>query len=175
MKGTFWGVLAATLGVILVAYFTGGIPLVKEGFIMGWNTFIRAIPLVIAAFVLTGQLGVLLSTEWIDRVLQKFTGFKGIAAGAIAGGLFPGPPYVFYPFISGFKDKKVPFYLFYAFIQGKLVYDVARIPMEVSLINPAVALLRNLLTLPVPLIMGYLSRRFMTEGTSSDYFKEEAN
>jgi len=113
---------------------------------------------------------VLVSKELIDRLLQKFTGTKGILFTTLAGGFFPGPPYVFYPFLASFREKKIPFYLFFSFVVGKQVYDFARIPMEMSLISPGIALLRNAITVPFPLFMGLIARFFYRDMLTDEFF-----
>jgi len=133
---------------------------------------LQAIPLILAAFLVIGQLQELVSTELINRLLQKFTGIKGILFTVAAGGFFPGPPYVFYPFLAGFREKKIPFYLFFSFVVGKQIYDFARLPMEVSLINPFIALLRNVITLPVPLMMGLICRYIYRDMLTDDFFEK---
>ena len=172
MKGPLYIVLLATLFVSLVAYLTGGISLLIEGMGATLHTLIQAIPLILAAFVVVGQLQQLVSTEVINKMLQRFSGIKGIIVASIAGGLFPGPPYVYYPFLASFKEKKIPFYLFFSFIVGKQTYDFARLPMEVSLINPGIALLRNIITAPVPIIMGVLSRYIYFDINTDVFFEE---
>ncbi len=173
MKSIFAGLLIAAAVLTLLAFWWGGIPLVQEGLHLTLETLLQATPLIIAAFLLIGQLQVVLTAEKINQLIQKFSGIKGILFSVLAGGLFPGPPYVYYPFISSFKDKPIPFYLFFAFLSGKHVYDVARIPMEISLINPGLALLRNLLTLPVPILMGLLSRYLFPHDHTNTYFHRE--
>ena len=101
----------------------------------------------------------------LDQWVQKFSGIKGIIVSAIAGGLFPGGPYVYYPFISSFVEKELPFYIFISFIFGKHVYDFTRIPMEASLVEPKIALIRNLITIPIPIIIGMLAKRFYDKNT----------
>ena len=173
MKGTLVGVSVAAAVAILIAYLTEGSYLVSEGLTISWQTLMNALPMIIIAFILTGQIGVFLSKTDIGGVFKKFSGLKGIISGAIIGGLFPGGPYVFYPFISGFKGKAIPFYLFNSFIFGKIIYDVTRLPMEISLINPTVALIRNILTFPLPFIVGYLYYRIDSNLTTAGYFQKE--
>ena len=163
MNKTLTALSLTTLLLTGIAYLKGGTPLVREGLSNALGTSLQALPLVIAAFILIGQLQVLLSTDFINKWLQKFTHSGGILFSSAAGGLFPGPPYVYYPFIASLKEKGLPFYIFFSFIIGKQIYDFARIPMEVSLINPGIALLRYLITLPFPFIMGFLSRYVFTE------------
>ncbi len=171
MKGPFGIIGLAALIVSVVAYFIGGYTLVEDGLIVSWNTMLQAIPLILTAFLVIGQLQQLISAESIKNSLENLTGLKGIILASLAGGLFPGPPYVYYPFLASFKEKKIPFYLFFTFIVGKQSYDFARIPMEVSLINPGIALFRNLITAPVPIIMGLLSKYFYPEVFTDEYFE----
>ena len=102
--------------------------------------------MILASFIIIGQLNVLLTPEVIEKWLQKFSGIKAVVVSAIAGGLFPGGPYIYYPFIASFKDKKLPFYIFISFIFGKQVYDFTRLPMEISLVSYRMAIIRNLIT-----------------------------
>lgn len=172
MIKTLTGLSIITILLTLTAYLVGGFPLVREGLSNALDTSLQALPLVIAAFLLIGQLQVLLTTDHINRWLQKFTRSGGIIFSSAAGGLFPGPPYVYYPFIATLKEKGLPFYIFFSFIIGKQIYDFARIPMEVSLINPEIALLRYLITLPFPFLMGLLSRFIFTEKLVNFLFGE---
>lgn len=167
-------VLAAALTVLLVAAsISGGMPLVAEGFMTAGQTALQAGLLIIAAFLVIGQLQVLVTSELIKRWMQKFSGFRGLALSSLAGGLFPGGPYIFYPFLAGFKGKGIPFYIMFAFISGKLIYDFTRLPLEISLITPFVALVRYIITLPVPLVMGLLSRRFFPQGIPGTFWDEQ--
>lgn len=84
---------------------------------------------------------------------------------ALAGGVFPGGPYVYYPFVASFKGKGIPFYIIISFLYGKMLFDVTRIPMEISLISPSVAVVRNLITLPIPIIIGLTAERFFADRT----------
>lgn len=172
MKRSFLGLLSATSLVILAVFSRGGWSLVGQGFSAALSTLLQALPLLVVAFIVTGQMQVLISLEWIDRLWGRLTGVKGILISSIAGGLFPGPPYVYYPFISTFKNRPIPSYMFFSFVAGKQVYDLLRLPMEISLINPLIALLRNLITLPVPLLMGLIFKRFISQKTTARFFGE---
>lgn len=120
--------------------------------------------MILASFIIIGQLNVLLTEELIEKWLQKFSGVKAIIASAIAGGLFPGGPYIYYPFITSFKEKNLPFYIFISFIFGKQVYDFTRFPMETSLVSLEIAIIRNLITLPIPIIVGlFFERRWKND------------
>ncbi|HZK00044.1 MAG TPA: hypothetical protein VFC79_08555 [Tissierellaceae bacterium] len=162
------GISAAAF--IIIAYLVGGSGLVLEGFNISMRTANQSALMLLASFVVIGQIQVLLSKEMLDRWLQKFSGIKGIIISALAGGLFPGGPYIYYPFVLSFKEKELPFYIFVSFVFGKHVYDFSRFPMEMSLINPNIAVIRNLITLPIPIIVGMLAQRYFNNKTMETMF-----
>lgn len=160
MRRSLTIILLAIVLTMIIAYFVGGIELIVQGLKRSKNTAVSSFLMLVASFILIGQLNVLLTKDLMDKWLQRFKGIRGILVSAIAGGFFPGGPYIYYPFISSFLDKDLPLYIFLSFIFGKQMYDFSRIPLEISLINPTVALLRNLITLPVPIIVGTLAYKF---------------
>lgn len=154
MKRSLIIMLVAAVVFIVIAYLVGGNELVLKGFNVSYNTAIKSALMLFVSFILIGQLQVLLTKEVLDTWLNKFSGIKGVIISAIAGGLFPGGPYIFYPFVASFKEKAIPFYILISFIFGKQIYDFSRIPMEMSLVNPQVTLIRYLITLPMPILAG---------------------
>jgi hypothetical protein len=170
MKRSLIIILIPTIIFIVIAYVVGGSSLILNGLTISMNTAVRSALMLLVSFVLIGQIQVLITKEMLDRWLQKFSGIKGIIIGALAGGMFPGGPYIYFPFIQSFNKKGMPFYIFIAFIFGKNIYDFTRIPMEVSLINPNIALIRNLVTLPIPIIVGLLAKQFYKNRTVESIF-----
>ncbi len=172
MKKTAIGLLSAAVLMILLAYLLGGFPLVLKGLVQAGETTRQAFLMIVMAFLVIGQLQMLISSGMIKNWLQKFSGNRGIVMSALAGGLFPGGPYIFYPFLASFKGKGIPFYLLFSFVIGKQGYDFTRLPLEISLISPWLALLRNVITLPVPLILGLISKRFFPQGIVGTEWEE---
>lgn len=173
MKKSLITILIPTVILTVIAFVAGGSSLVLRGFTISMNTAVKTALMLIVSFVLIGQIQVLITKEMLEKWLQKLSGIKGIIVGAIAGGLFPGGPYIYFPFIQSFNNKGMPFYIFIAFIFGKNVYDFTRIPMEVSLISPNITLIRNLITLPIPIIIGLLAKRFYNNRTIESIIMKE--
>ncbi len=172
MRNTAIILAVATVILLILVYIFGGMDLVADGLLTAGMTASRAMLLIVAAFLVIGQLQVLISSDMIKGWMQKFSGSKGIALSSLAGGFFPGGPYIFYPFIAGFKEKGIPFYLLFSFVSGKQIYDFTRLPLEIGLITPWIAILRNVLTFPVPFIMGLISRRFFPRGVAGASWEE---
>jgi len=175
VKKSLITILIPAVILIIIAYAAGGFDLVAEGFAISMKTALRSALMLLVSFVLIGQIQVLVTKETINRLLEKFSGLKGIVIGSIAGGLFPGGPYIYYPFIQSFNKKGMPFYILLAFISGKSVYDFSRIPMEVSMISPGIALVRNLITFPVPILIGLIAKRFYKARTTEDIFMKSGD
>jgi len=159
MKQSLIIIYGALAVLMIIAYFVGGSAIILDGINISIATMYRSFLMLVASFIIIGQLNVLLSADTIEKWLKKFNGIKAIIVSAIAGGLFPGGPYIYYPFILSFKEKKLPFYVLITFIFGKQVYDVSRFPMEASMVSADIALLRNLITFPIPIIVGLLALR----------------
>jgi uncharacterized membrane protein YraQ (UPF0718 family) len=173
LKGAFAGIASAAIVLILAAYIIGGTGLLLEGLHISKNSAMAAAPMLLVSFIVIGQLRVLISKEMLNKWLQNNKGIKGILVSALTGGLFPGGPYVYYPFIASFVEKEVPFSIFAAFIVGKQVYDFARIPMEMSFLGPGVTLIRNIITFPVPIIIGFLAKNINPEKLGGAFFTKE--
>lgn len=157
MKQSLIIIYGALAVLIVIAYLVGGSAIIMDGINISIITMYRSFLMLVASFIIIGQLNVLLSADTIEKWLQKYNGIKAIIVSAIAGGLFPGGPYIYYPFILSFKEKKLPFYILITFIFGKQVYDISRFPMEASFVSPGTALLRHVITFPIPIIVGLLA------------------
>ncbi len=159
--------------VLVIAFFVGGVDLILKGLVISGRTGTSSALMLLASFLLIGQLNILLTGDVIEKWLERFKGVKAIVVSAIAGGLFPGGPYIYYPFILSFKDKNMPMYVFVSFLFGKQIYDFSRLPMEVSFLNPRITVIRFLITLPIPIILGLLVKRVLgSDKTLKDYLEE---
>ncbi|MFA5612186.1 MAG: permease [Anaerolineaceae bacterium] len=172
MKKSLIVIAVSVLVLVIVAMIIGGWNLILEGLETAWNTAIQSALMLVVSFIVIAQIQILLSRERMDSWLGKYSGVKGIAISAIAGGLIPGGPYVYYPFAKSFAEKGLPAYILIAFLFGKHLYDFSRLPMEISLIDPQIALIRNLITLPIPIIAGLLAEYLLKNRTKANLFSE---
>ena len=168
MKESLIIIYVAVAILLIMAFFVGGSNMILQGLNISITTAYRSFLMLLASFIIIGQLNELLTPDIVEKWLQKFSGIKAILVSAFAGGLFPGGPYIFYPFISSFREKKLPFYILISFLFGKQVFDFSRIPLEASLVSPNIALIRYLITLPIPIIVGFIVLRFFSNTPSFD-------
>jgi len=159
MKKIYIAMAAACvlLGVLAVA--RGGPGALIEGAERGGLTFLELIPLLVLAFACAGLIPVVVSRETISRWLGKEAGFKGILIGCLAGALMPGGPFIFYPVAASLMAAGAEIGTVIAFVTAKNLYSISRLPLEVALLGPHLTIVRFVLTLALPPILGALAER----------------
>ena len=158
MKKTL-GIMAGVVVLLAaLAFYQGGSESLIRGVYLGLAMLLEVSPLLVAAFALGGLVQVLISPERISHLLGKDAGIRGILLGAMAGGLLPGGPYVYYPVAASFVRSGAEAATIMAFIAAKSLWDLARFPMEAAILGLNIAGIRYLVTLPIPIVMGLLIR-----------------
>ncbi|EEG79056.1 permease [Dethiobacter alkaliphilus] len=156
MKRTMFIMSLAVVGLAISAWYQGGMDLLGTGVMAGILMFIDVLPMLIAAFAVSGLVQVLINPQMINNFLGEGKGLKGVTLGAVAGSVIPGGPYVYYPLSASFATAGVQASTLMAFVVSKSLWDLARIPMEVAIIGFTPAMIRLLVTLPFPILAGLL-------------------
>lgn len=156
-------IIMIALAVILtiVAYFRGGVHL--AGLKAGAKTLWENIPLLLASFAIAGLVQVLIPKQLVAGWLGEEAGFKGIILGCIAGALIPGSPYSVFPIVASFYKAGASISTMVAFVAAWSLWPVTRLPIEVALIGPKVALARVLSTLIFPPLAGLIAQLFFAK------------
>ena len=152
----------ALLGLVILilaglAYNKGGWQTVKGGFLSGINILGREGLLIIAAFLTAGFLQALVKKDFITRWLGREAGFKGILLACLGGGLIPGGPYAYYPIAGALLSSGAGLGVLVAFVTAKNLWSISRIPYEVALLGTELTIIRNVITLIFPILLGFLS------------------
>ncbi|MGA9351541.1 MAG: permease, partial [Anaerolineae bacterium] len=151
--------LAAILTI--VAYYRGGVHL--AGLRLGAKTIWDNLLLLLASFAVAGLARVLIPKEVISQWLGAQAGLKGILLGCVAGGLVPGSPYSVFPIIASFHEAGASIGTIVGFITAYSLWSVSRLPLEVGIIGPKVALARMVSTLIFPPIAGLIAHLFFAK------------
>lgn len=136
----------------------GGIALLRQGTLSGLQMFVSVLPLLLSAFALSGLVQVLIDQKKVFRLLGKGSGFKGILLAAAIGGIIPGGPYVYYPIAASLAGAGAEAPAIMAFVVGKSLWDVSRMPMEVAIMGGDIAFVRYLATFVFPVLIGLLTK-----------------
>ncbi len=146
------------VAVVLMIYaFLRGENLMVEGLKQAGLTLWNNLLIVLAGFLLAGLIQVLIPKEIIQNWLGVEGGIKAVLIGCAAGGLIPGSPYAVFPIAAGFYRSGAGLGAMVGFITAWALWSVSRLPVEMALIDPKVALIRYGITFIVPPSAGLLA------------------
>ena len=150
--------LLVIVGVALLIYaLIRGENLALEGLKLAGLTLWNNLAIVLAGFLIAGLIQVLIPKETIQNWLGIEGGVKAVLLGCLAGGLIPGSPYAVFPIAAGFYNAGAGLGSMVGFITAWALWSVSRLPVEIALIDPKVALIRYGITFLVPPAAGLLA------------------
>jgi len=154
--------LAAAL--VVVAYYRGGQHI--AGLKVGGKMMVNVIPVLLASFAVAGLVQVLVPREFVANWLGHASGMKGILIATVAGAVSaPGGPYISFPLVAAIYQAGAGIGPVVAFVTSWSLLAVTRIPMEASLIDPRVTLVRLATTFFFPPLAGLLAAAFFSRVT----------
>ena len=122
--------------------------------------FAENMPKVLAAVLLACWLRLMLPREVIARHLGARSGWRGLAIATGAGIVVPGGPITAFPLSVAFLESGADRGTVMAFITSWLMLSAQRVIVwEIAFLDPELVLLRYLISLPVPILLGWLARR----------------
>lgn len=149
-----------SLALAGLAWWRGGPDLALAGLVQGGRTLLSVVPLLIAAFLIAGLTQTLVTQEVVTRWLGAGSGWRGIALGCIGGALIPGGPYAYYPIAAALLHAGAGLGVLVSFVSAKNLWSVTRLPMEFALLGPHLTIVRFVVTLIVPPLLGVLAEVF---------------
>jgi len=156
MNATVLFMGALVLALLGLAYWRGA-EMPVAGLLAGGRALWHNLPLVLLGFAIAGLIQVLVPGELISRWLGVQSGAKGVLIACLAGGLVPGPPYAVFPLVAGLYKAGAGLGPVVGFISAWSLWSVARLPIEMALVDPKVALVRYGVTFVVPPLAGLLA------------------
>ena len=143
-------------GLLIYALFRGE-NLALAGIKVAGTTILNNLILILAGFLIAGLMQVLVPRELITAWLGDSAGVKAILIGCVTGGIVPGAPYVVFPIVAGLYKAGASLGAVLGFVTAWSLWSVSRLPVEMALINPKVALIRYGITFIVPPAAGLLA------------------
>src|SRR3989338_535630 len=119
---------------------------------------LEILPLLVFAFIVAGMVQVLIPQEVITKWVGRESGMRGILIGTLAGGLFPGGPYVSFPVVAGLLRAGASIGTLVAFITGWSLLSISRLPMDIGILGWKLALIRIACTFFFPPVAGWLAQ-----------------
>lgn len=126
---------------------------VKNAGMTLWNNLV----ILLVGFLLAGLIQVIIPKDLIANLLGNQAGIKAVLLGCVAGGLIPGSPYAAFPIAAGFYKAGAGLGALVGYITAWSLWSVTRLPVEIALIDPKVALIRYGITFIVPPVTGLIA------------------
>ena len=145
-----------TVAMLAVAFWRGR-DLPVAGLTAAGQTLWSNLPILLLGFLMAGLAQVLIPKDVIIQWLGAEAGIKGIMIGCVAGGLVPGAPYAVFPLVAALYRAGAGIGAVVGFVSAWSLWSVTRLPVEIALIDPKLAIIRYLVTFAVPPIAGLLA------------------
>jgi len=150
-------IMAAVAALLLLIAFVRERGLAQSGLSVAAQTLWRNLPILLLGFIIAGLVQVLVPRQVISRWLGEQAGTQGVLIACVVGGLMPGPPYAVFPLIAAFYQSGAGPGAVVGFVSAWALWSVSRLPVEMALIDPQVALVRYGITFIVPPVAGLLA------------------
>ena len=123
------------------------------------TVLVEILPRIAAAMVIAGFVQVLVPRQAVARALSEEAGFKGVALAAGAGVVTPGGPMTSFPIVNALHAAGSGRSALVAYLTSWSVLGMQRIlTWEVPLMGADFALLRAVVSLPLPFIAAAMAR-----------------
>lgn len=162
LKRVDWGfVLVASLsfGSIFTVLWREGFGIASVIFAEDFWLFLSILPKVALGCLIGALVRVLLSRETIERFVGEGSGLMGLALGGLVGMLFPAGPFTIFPLAAVMMASGADRGAAISFISAWLLVGINRaIIWEMPFFGPDFVIFRFLISLPMPLLLGFLAR-----------------
>ncbi|WP_172292153.1 permease [Pseudoruegeria sp. HB172150] len=116
-------------------------------------------PQLLAGLMIGGLIQAIGMQDKIRRFFGGSTGWRGLVLGSVAGALTPSGPFASFPLVIALWKAGADLGAVVAYITGWALIGVHRlIVWEIPLMGAEFSLVRLLISLPMPVLAGYLAR-----------------
>lgn len=147
-------ILVAIAGILLIYLAMKDSSLAVAGIKNAGMTLWNNIIILLVGFLLAGLIQVIIPKDLIANWLGNQAGFRAVFIGCVAGGLIPGSPYAAFPIAAGFYNAGAGLGAMVGYITAWSLWSVTRLPVEIAIIDPKLALIRYGITFIFPPIAG---------------------
>lgn len=130
------------------------------GLRLGAIQLYRYLPLTFLTFVAASLLEVVLPAWVFSAWLGPEAGWRAIVVGSVVGMLIPGGPYISFPIIATLMRNGASTGAVVAMVVSWALLNPTKYPFELALLGSRFTIVRIAVTLPMPLIAGFLAQLF---------------
>lgn len=115
-------------------------------------------PKILCGFFIAAAVPILLPPEQLTRWVGQDSGTRGLLVAALAGALVPGGPMMIFPLAASFRLAGASTATMITFVTAWSLYGINRtVIWEMSFLHVNFVLLRVAISLPLPLLAGWLA------------------
>lgn len=129
-----------------------------KGFKIAVKTVYKMIPLLLAAFAISGLIEAAVPPQFIQNLLGEESGLKGILLGTFAGIALPGGPYLTLPIMASIYNSGAGIGTIVALITGWALLGIGLVPFEMAFVSPRFTLMRISIVAFIPIISGIIAQ-----------------
>lgn len=160
IDGGFLFIAMLGVGAAIATWFLYGADTFVAVFGSNVDLLVETMPKFLAAVLLACWLRLMLPREVIQRHLGAESGWRGLFIATGAGIVVPGGPMTAFPLSVAFLEGGADRGTVIAFVTSWLMLSLQRaIVWEMAFLDPEIVGIRYLVSLPVPIVMGWLARR----------------
>jgi len=157
---SFFVFLALAVGGGIAVYWLKGGAVFAETLQKDLVLFLRIAPQIVGGMLVGGFISVLIPNDVVARWLGRESGFRGILIASVAGAVTPGGPIVSFPIVLALAGAGADIGALLAYLTAWATIGLNRIIVwEIPFMGFDFALLRFVVSIPLPFIAGYLVRR----------------
>lgn len=155
----FLFILVLSVGAALGVYLRDGWARFLEILRADAVLWLTVLPKVAAGVLVAAFLRILLPKEVVARWIGERSGLRGLAVATLAGAIIPGGPMTIFPIATSLYLSGADRGATIAFITSWLTIGINRaIVWELSFFGPEFVILRTLISLPIPILVGVAAR-----------------
>jgi uncharacterized membrane protein YraQ (UPF0718 family) len=156
--------LALLLFAALATAFAVHKGVAREGLAESGKLILQMGPVLLVAFVLAGMVSVLISPETIGDWLGREAGFRALLVGTLAGALTPAGPFVAFPLLAVLLKGGASVGAVAAYLTAWALLGIHRVAaLEIPILGWRFALVRYLVSLAAPVVIGFLAQLVSTK------------
>lgn len=157
---SFWGFFAAAAALGAVCWAAKGGAVVSRALSEDLELLISLLPRVLVALSIAALIWVLLPRERISALVGQDSGLRGLVIATLAGTVTPGGPSSAYSLLAVLAVSGADRGALIAYITAWATLGLQRILIwDVPFMGPEFAILRFVVSLPLPVVAGLIARR----------------
>ncbi|MDP5327438.1 MAG: hypothetical protein NWQ69_08945 [Paracoccaceae bacterium] len=155
----FWIFFLVAAGFGVACYLVRGADVMWAALQSDLDMLLKLLPRLLVALSIAALIWVMLPRRWISGLVGSEAGWAGLVVATVAGALTPGGPSSAYPLLAVLGASGADRGAMVAYITSWAILGMQRVLIwDVPFLGAEFAILRTLVSLPLPILAGLIAR-----------------